>query len=169
MIASASPARAPRLVPFFNPLAMRLLRRGRLMGPNTLLTVRGRKSGEMRTTPVALVELEGRRWIIGTFGETNWVRNLRAAKEGLIEVGDHREDVHARELTRDEAADFFATTLKPYVAGIPLGFGRVLLGMLGAGDIVKNPAGAAAHRPVFELTLRGSRPSPPRGEAGGDA
>jgi len=55
MIASTSPARAPRFVPFLNPLAMRLLRRGRLMGPNTLLTVRGRKSGELRTTPVALV------------------------------------------------------------------------------------------------------------------
>ena len=155
MIASTTPARIPRLVPFFNPLAMRLLRRGRLMGPNTLLTVRGRKSGEMRTTPVALVELEGRRWIIGTFGETNWVRNLRAASEAIIAVRDRRETVHAHELSRDEAAEFFATTLKPYVAGIPLGFGRVLLGILGAGDIVMDPTGAAAHRPVFELTLRG--------------
>ncbi len=155
MIASTTPARIPRLVPFFNPLAMRLLRRGRLMGPNTLLTVRGRKSGEMRTTPVALVELEGRRWIIGTFGETNWVRNLRAASEAIIAVGDRRETVRAHELSRDEAAEFFATTLKPYVAGIPLGFGRVLLGILGAGDIVMDPTGAAAHRPVFELTLRG--------------
>lgn len=152
MIAGTSPARAPRFVPFFNPLARRLLRRGRLMGPNTLLTVRGRKSGEMHTTPVALVELQGRRWIIGTFGETNWVRNLRAASEGIIAVGDRRETVQAHELSRNEAAEFFATTLKPYVAGIPLGFGRVLLGMLGAGDIVKDPAGAAAHRPVFELT-----------------
>src|SRR5258708_25447867 len=100
VVNAASPSRVPRFVPLFNPLAMRLLRRGRLMGPNTLLTVRGRKSGEMRTTPVALVELDGRRWIIGTFGETNWVRNLRAAKAGIIEVGDPREDVHARELTR---------------------------------------------------------------------
>lgn len=154
MIAATTPARAPRLVPLLNPLAMRLLRRGRLMGPNTLLTVRGRKSGEMRTTPVALVELHGRRWIIGTFGETNWVRNLRAAAEGIIAVGDRRETVHARELSRDEAAAFFRTELSPYVAGIPLRFGRVLLAMLGAGEIVKDPAGAAAHRPVFELTPR---------------
>jgi len=153
MIADAAPpARVPRFVPFFNPLAMRLLRRGRVMGPNTLLTVRGRKSGEMRTTPVALVELDGRRWIIGTFGETNWVRNLRAAQAGVIEVGDRRESVNARELGGAEGAAFFATTLKPYVAGIPLGFGRVLLAMLGAGDIVKDPAAAAARRPVFELT-----------------
>ncbi len=147
----ATPTRVPRFVPFFNPLAMRLLRRGRLMGPNTLLTVRGRKSGELRTTPVALVELEGRRWIIGTFGETNWVRNLRAAGEGAIAAGELRETVHARELGRDEAAAFFSSTLKPYVAGIPMGMGRVLLGILGAGDIFEDPAGAASHRPVFEL------------------
>src|SRR6266853_658206 len=131
---AASPTRVPRFVPLFNPLAMRLLRRGRLMGPNTLLTVRGRKSGEMRTTPVAVVELDGRRWIIGTFGETNWVRNLRAAAEGVIEVGPRRQKVHARELSHDEATEFFGTTLKPYVAGIPFGMGRVLLGVLGAGD-----------------------------------
>jgi deazaflavin-dependent oxidoreductase (nitroreductase family) len=151
---AASRTRVPRFVPFFNPLAMRLLRRGRLMGPNTLLTVRGRKSGEMRTTPVALVELDGRRWIIGTFGETNWVRNLRAAAEGIIEVGRRRENVQARELTHDEATEFFGATLKPYVAGIPFGMGRVLLGVLGAGDIFKDPAGAASQRPVFELTIR---------------
>ena len=152
MIASTAPARAPRFVPLFNPLAMRLLRRGRLMGPNTLLTVRGRKSGEMRTTPVALVELEGRRWIIGTFGETNWVRNLRAAAEGVITVGTRREMVAARELTQVEAAAFFATTVKPYVSSMPMGIGRVLVGVLGAGDIIKDPARAATHRPVFELT-----------------
>ncbi len=141
--------RVPRFVPFFNPLATRLLRRGRLMGPNTLLTVRGRKSGEMRTTPVALVEIEGRRWVIGTFGETQWVRNLRAAGEGVISVGDHREPVRARELTGEETVAFFTEVLKPYVAKLPMG--RLVLRMLGAGDIFKHPAGAAARRPVFEL------------------
>lgn len=151
---TAPPSRAPRLIPFFNPLAMRLLRRGRLMGPNTLLTVRGRKSGEMRTTPVALVELEGRRWIIGTFGDTNWVRNLRAAAEGTITVGKRHEAVLARELSRADATAFFTTTLKPYVEGMPLGMGRALLAVLGAGDVVADPAGAAAHRPVFELKAR---------------
>jgi len=145
-------ARVPRLVPFLNPLAMRLLRRGRLMGPNTLLTVRGRKSGEMRTTPVAQVEIEGRRWIIGTFGETNWVRNLRAAGEGVVSVGGHREPVRARELTSDETVAFFTDVLKPYVMRVPMS--GLILRMLGAGDIVKDPAGAAARRPVFELEAK---------------
>jgi len=147
---SAPPSRPPRFVSVFNPLAMRLLRRGRLMGPNTLLTVRGRKSGEMRTTPVALVELDGRRWIIGTFGETNWVRNLRAAAEAVLTVGERHEAVRARELSRDETTAFFKDVLKPYVATIPVG--SLLLRMLGARDIVDDPAAAASHRPVFELT-----------------
>jgi deazaflavin-dependent oxidoreductase (nitroreductase family) len=155
MIAQATaPSRVPKIVPFFNPIAMRLLRRGRLMGPNTLLTVRGRKSGEMRTTPVALVELEGRRWIIGTFGETNWVRNLRTAAEGIITVGKRRETVAARELSRDETVEFFTTTVKPYVMSMPLGMGRVMLRVLGARDIVDDPARAASVRPVFELSVK---------------
>jgi deazaflavin-dependent oxidoreductase (nitroreductase family) len=154
MITQVAPARAPRLIPFFNPLATRLLRRGRLMGPNALLTVRGRKSGEMRTTPVALVERNGNRWIIGTFGDTNWVRNLRAAAEGIITVGKHRQTVGARELSQDEAAAFFATTVRSYVTSMPMGMGRLLLGLLGAGDVIDDPIRAATHRPVFELTPR---------------
>src|SRR4051812_42696352 len=89
------PARVPGFVPVFNPVASRLLRLGRLLGPNALLTVRGRKSGEPRTTPVALVEVKGRRWVIGTFGDTHWVRNLRAAGEASILVGRRDVPVHA--------------------------------------------------------------------------
>jgi hypothetical protein len=56
-----SKARVPGFVGFFNPLARRLLGAGVPMGPNALITVRGRKSGLDRTTPVALVEIEGKR------------------------------------------------------------------------------------------------------------
>src|SRR5438309_9499901 len=109
----ATPAKAPSFVRFFNPLAQRVLRMGPLLGPNALLTVRGRKSGQPRTTPVALVEVGGRRWVIGTFGEVNWVRNLRAAGEASLAVGQRQLQVHAVELTRDEAAGFFSEVLGP--------------------------------------------------------
>ena len=142
-------ARAPRFVPVFNPVAARLLRLGRLMGPNALLTVRGRKSGEPRTTPVAVVEIKGRRWIVGTFGDVNWVRNLRAAGEGVITVGRRRESVRAVELTPEESASFFAGVLAPYASDGALK--RLVLRMLGASDIISDPRGAAAKRPVFEL------------------
>ena len=46
-----------------------------------LLTVRGRKSGLPRTTPVNLIEYQGRRWLVAPYGEVAWVRNVRAAGE----------------------------------------------------------------------------------------
>ncbi len=118
VMATVMESQAPSFVKVFNPIARRILNRGPLLGPNALITVRGRKSGLPRTTPIALVEIDGRRWVIGTFGEVNWVRNLR--------------DV-----------------LGPYTRKIPVA--PVLLAILGAGDILKDPAAAAAKRPVFEL------------------
>jgi hypothetical protein len=90
--------------------------------------------------------------VIGTFGETNWVRNLRIAGEAAVTVGKRREEVKARELSPSEATAFFRDVLAPYVRRIPLGFGRVMLGsVLGAKDILEDPAAAAERRPVFEL------------------
>src|SRR5712692_11189927 len=98
-----SPARAPSFVRLFSPVAKRILRVGPLMGPNALITVRGRKTGRPRTTPVALVELDGRRWVIGTFGEVNWVRNLRESGVATLTIGRREESVKAVELSRDDA------------------------------------------------------------------
>jgi deazaflavin-dependent oxidoreductase (nitroreductase family) len=122
------------------------------LGPNALITIRGRKSGLDRTTPVALVEIDGKRWVIGTFGETHWVRNLRAAGEATLTVGRRREKVSAIELSREAGAAFFRGVLGPYVRRIPLGLGRWMIGsVLGAKDILDNPLAAAERRPVFEL------------------
>ena len=141
--------RAPRFVGFFNPLARRILRSGALLGPNALITIRGRKSGLPRTTPVALVEIGGRRWVIGTFGETNWVRNLRAAREATLTVGRRSEEVSASELDVQARTEFFRDVLGPFVRRLP--GGRLVLRLLGATEILDDPAAAAGHRPVFEL------------------
>ena len=146
----ASPARAPRFVGIFSPFAQRLLGAGIPLGPNALITIRGRKSGIERTTPVALVEIGGKRWVIGTFGETNWVRNLRAAGGATMTVGKRHEEVKAQELSHSEATAFFSDVLGPYVRRIP--FGPLMLGsVLGAKDVLDEPAAAAERRPVFEL------------------
>jgi deazaflavin-dependent oxidoreductase (nitroreductase family) len=148
-----SHSRIPFFVPLFNPIARRLLGAGIPLGPNALLTVRGRKSGQLRSTPVALVDINGRRWIIGTFGEVNWVQNLRAAGEATLTIGRRQLAVKATELSTDEAAAFFKDVLIPYVRRVPLG--TLLIGtVLGAKDILKDPAGAAPRHPVFELRAR---------------
>lgn len=146
------PASAPRFVSLFNPVARRLAGAG-LMGPNALLTVRGRKSGLPRTTPVFFVQIDGRRWVVATFGDVNWARNLRTAGEAIVTVKRRSEHVHARELSPGERARFFRERLVPFVNRIPLGLGPVLLRILGATDIATDPDGAAQWRPVFELTV----------------
>lgn len=148
------PSKAPRFLLLSNGLARRLLRAGMPMGPNTLLTVRGRRSGEPRTAPVAIAPIDGRRYIIGAYGDVNWVRNLRTAGDADIKTPAGIEHVRAHELDRDEATEFFARTLPGYVAHFPwLGrvFGRVLFGLI-APEIFTDPARAAETRPVFELT-----------------
>jgi len=141
--------RIPGYVGVFNPIARRVLKAGPLMGPNALITVRGRKSGVPRTTPVAVVEIGGRRWVVGTFGDTNWVRNLRAAGGATMSVGRRREEVRAEELSVEDRVSFFRDVLTPYVKKLRIG--TILLSVLGARDIVDDPAGAAQKRPVFEL------------------
>jgi deazaflavin-dependent oxidoreductase (nitroreductase family) len=81
-----------------------LLRAGVPIGNMTLLTVRGRKSGLPRTTPVYLGERDGRRWLVSTFGEVNWMRNLRAAGEATLTRGRRTEAITVRELSAQEAA-----------------------------------------------------------------
>jgi len=103
----------PGYVPAFNPLILRLLRAGVPVGPMRLLTVRGRSSGQPRTTPVGLFEHGGRRWLLATFGETNWTRNLRAAGEGILSRGRHHESVAAIELAPEAAGAVLNEVLGP--------------------------------------------------------
>ncbi len=103
-------------VPMLNPLMKSFLHLGLPAGPMTLLTVRGRKTGRSRTTPVGLFNLENRRYIFDTFGNADWVRNLRAAREALIGRGWGRKKVIAKELSMDEAALVLKEIFAPYIA-----------------------------------------------------
>jgi deazaflavin-dependent oxidoreductase (nitroreductase family) len=144
---------APAFVRASNPLSRSLLRLGLPAGPNVLLTVRGRSSGLPRTAPVAIVELDGRRWIIGAYGDVQWVRNLRAASEAQIRFGGRAEHVVARELDTTEATDFYARTLPAFVGRLPW-FGRLFARILfaaAAPEVRNEPERAAITRPVFEL------------------
>ena len=145
--------RAPALIRLSNPVSRRLLRLGMPMGPNTLLTVRGRTSGEPRSAAVAVMEMDGKRWIIGAYGAVQWVQNLRAAGEGDVRL--HGETVHVRaiELDREAATTFFDETLPAYVAKFPRigrAFAKILFGSV-APEILSDPGRAAETRPVFEL------------------
>ena len=106
----------PFYVPMLNPLMKSLLRLGVPMGPMILITVMGRKSGKLHTTPVGLLEADGRRFIFGTFGDVGWTKNLRASGEVKVGRGHNREFVVARELPIGESAEVLKKVLAGYVS-----------------------------------------------------
>jgi deazaflavin-dependent oxidoreductase (nitroreductase family) len=102
-------AHVPAFVRLGNMVTRSLLRAGfSLAGPGNvpmyLITVRGRKSGQPRTTPIVVVDQEGKRYLVSPFGVVDWVRNLRAAGQATLTRGRHVEEVTATELPSSEAA-----------------------------------------------------------------
>jgi deazaflavin-dependent oxidoreductase (nitroreductase family) len=96
----------------FNPTVAFLTRRGVSVLGSRVLAVRGRTSGEWRTTPVNLLEYEGTRYLVAPRGEAQWVRNLRVAGAGQLRVGKKVEDFRARELGDDEKVPMLRAYLK---------------------------------------------------------
>jgi deazaflavin-dependent oxidoreductase (nitroreductase family) len=78
-----------------------------------VLRVRGRKSGEWRSNPVNLLTRDGTQYLVSPRGETQWVRNLRAAGgEGELVLGKKTEPFHAVEVPDDEKVDILRHYLK---------------------------------------------------------
>ncbi|HEY5887375.1 MAG TPA: nitroreductase/quinone reductase family protein [Acidimicrobiales bacterium] len=75
-----------------------LVRHGISVAGARVLAVRGRTSGEERTTVVNLLELDGERYLVAPRGRTQWVRNLRAAGTGDLRVGRRTQAFRADEL-----------------------------------------------------------------------
>lgn len=70
----------------FNPIAMRFK-----IGGSQTLTVPGRRTGRLQSVPVIPVVHEGATYLVSPRGETDWVRNLRAAGSGRL--GPHGQQV----------------------------------------------------------------------------
>jgi deazaflavin-dependent oxidoreductase (nitroreductase family) len=78
-----------------NPLIMRL-------GLLPTLAVRGRRSGEWRTVPVHVLDLDGGRYLVAPRGDTHWARNLRASGEGELRRRGRAEHFRATEVPVEE-------------------------------------------------------------------
>lgn len=141
----------PSIVNFFNPLVRRLLALGLPMGPNVLMTVRGRKSGKDYTFPVATLEADGREFLFSPFGEVNWVANLRASGEATLRRGRRNRRMRAVELAPEVAAPILEEGMRP-VMGMPM-FGSMIAGWYGIdrGSTSGDYLAAARLHPAFEL------------------
>ena len=106
----------------FNPAVALLTRAGLSVWGSRELRVRGRKTGEWRTTPVNLLTYQGDRYLVAPRGVTHWVRNLRAAGEGELRVGSRTEPFRATELPDGEKPPILRAYLKRWKAEVGVFF-----------------------------------------------
>ncbi|PXY34419.1 nitroreductase [Prauserella sp. PE36] len=98
----------------FNSAVQLLTRLGVSLWGSRVLYVRGRKSGELRSTPVNLLTFEGERYLVAPRGHTQWVRNLRVAGEAELRVGRRVEMIKPVELSDDEKPPVIHAYLKKW-------------------------------------------------------
>ena len=81
---------------------------------NYLLQVRGRKSGKLYSTPITLLELRGKRFLVAPRGRTQWVRNAEAAGEVTLKKGSTRRKYRLRPLTPAEKPEILKAYLEAF-------------------------------------------------------
>jgi hypothetical protein len=126
---------------------MLLLRLGLPIGTQHVLSVPGRKSGRMRSTPVSLVTLDGQRYVVSGEGLA-WVKNARAAGWGELVRARRRDRVSLTERPPSERGP----VLRAFWHQVPGGrsFIARLFGL--ASDASADDFEAAAPRcPVFRI------------------
>lgn len=138
--------RLPRWLRVANPVIVALQRLGLAIGTMRLLSVPGRKSGKMRTTPVSPLTVGGRRYIVAGHEGSDWVGNVRAAGWGILARGREEEKVTLVELPVEERGP----VLREFPREVPHGvqFFRHLYGVSGEPEEF---AALAPRCPVFRV------------------
>jgi deazaflavin-dependent oxidoreductase (nitroreductase family) len=135
----------------FNPAIAFLTRRGLSVWGSRVLEVRGRKSGTPRRVPVNLLTLDGQPYLVAPRGETEWVRNARAADGRVATVlGRTREEWVATELTDDAKVPVLRAYLRRWKAEVGVFFDGA-----SADSTDAELAAIADRHPVFALTPAG--------------
>ncbi len=97
----------------FNPLVGFLTGTlGVSMRGSRVLAVRGRRTGDCRTTPVNPLPLDGERYLVAPRGVTHWVRNIRESGEAELRKGRTAESIRVVEIADDEKVTILRAYLK---------------------------------------------------------
>jgi deazaflavin-dependent oxidoreductase (nitroreductase family) len=99
-----------------NSLFRALTRLGLGASYRHILTVPGRKTGRLYSTPVDIIELDDQPWLVAGYGPTNWVRNVRAAGEVTLSRGRQSHRFRVEEANRPAAVP----VLRKYMSEIPV-------------------------------------------------
>ena len=110
-----------------------------------LLQVRGRKSGKLFSTPVDLLELNGKRYLVAPRGRTQWVRNAEAAGEVTLKKGGKREKFRLRPIAGAEKHEALKAYLDSFKSEVQRYF------TVAAGSPVEAFEAVAESYPAFEL------------------
>ncbi|HEX3352536.1 MAG: nitroreductase family deazaflavin-dependent oxidoreductase [Terriglobales bacterium] len=112
---------------------------------NYLLQVRGRKSGKIYSTPIDLLEINGKRFLVAPRGHTQWVRNAEAAGEVTLKKGSRRLKFRLRALSDQEKPEILKAYLDRFKREVQTYF------PVAAGSPVEAFRGLVEHYPAFEL------------------
>jgi deazaflavin-dependent oxidoreductase (nitroreductase family) len=112
---------------------------------NYLLQVRGRKSGRVYSTPVNVLDLGGKRFLVAPRGRTQWVRNAEAAGEVTLKKGRALQTFRLRPIPDQEKPEILKAYLDRFTGTVQRYF------PVPAGSPPKDFAGLAPHYPAFEL------------------
>ena len=132
-----------------NPAVAGCTRLGVSVYGSRVLEVKGRKSGEWRSTPVNLLRYDGHDYLVAPRGHTQWVKNLRASGEGRLRVGRRTQPFSAVEIGDDEKAPLLRAYLKKWKLEVGAFFGGV--GPDSSDDELRR---IAPDHPAFRLTRR---------------
>jgi deazaflavin-dependent oxidoreductase (nitroreductase family) len=135
----------PGWLKFANRLIVGLNRLGGSFGTWHILSIRGRKSGKMRSTPVSVLHVNGQRYVVTGF-DTQWVKNARKDGRGMLARGRKQEEVVLVEISVEERAPILREFPRQVPHGMPF-FERIL-------GIPADPealVAAASRCPVFRL------------------
>jgi deazaflavin-dependent oxidoreductase (nitroreductase family) len=131
----------------FNRIVAGLTRAGVSVLGSRVLEVRGRKSGLARRNPVNLLSYEGKQYLVSPRGETEWVRNVRAADGQLdLLLGSRRQHFTGRELPDDQKVPVLRAYLRRWKAEVGVFFDGV-----GPDSTDQEIRDIAARHPVFQL------------------
>jgi deazaflavin-dependent oxidoreductase (nitroreductase family) len=112
---------------------------------NYLLEVRGRKSGKLYSTPIDLLKLNGKTYLVAPRGRTQWVRNAEAAGEVTLKKGSTRQKFRLRPIPDADRPQILKAYLDTFKREVQRYF------PIPAGSPSEAFAALAGSYPAFEL------------------
>src|SRR5579863_2788880 len=113
---------------------------------NYLLEVRGRKSGKLYSTPIDLLKLNGKAYLVAPRGRTQWVRNAEAAGEVTLKKGSTRQKFRLRPIPDADKPQILKAYLDTFKREVQRYF------PIPAGSPVESFVAIAENYPAFELS-----------------